>query len=361
MRGEGSVFRRKSDGRWVAQVSIGPRRQRCICREYRHSRGEAVEALSGLRKRTGRIDRTTTVGDYLARWIRDVRDIRPTTRRGYAAAIRVHLTPALGHLTLHQLSPLDVEAMLAALAPTMAPKTLRNVYVVLRRALGQAVRAGIIERNVAAPEFVEPPKVPTAEPDALDADEIARLLAVLPGHPLEAHVLVALGTGLRQGEQLGLAWEDVDLDAGRLTVRQELTRLAGHYQRVEPKTPRSRRTVPLAPAVVEALREHRGRVIAAGFVPTATGPVFTNRKGGALSGSLLTHRWYDLLALARMKRRPWKVLRATFGSQLFASGVAERTIADLLGHARTHTTQRHYIATGPASVDAIAAIERLVG
>jgi integrase len=329
---------------------------------YRHTRAEAIEALAGLRARVGPLNAwTLTVGAYLERWVRDARDIRPTTRHGYSAVVVTHLLPALGPLRLADLSPLDVEAMLAVLAPRMAPKTLRNVHVVLRRALGQAVRAGLVTRNVASREFVDPPKVAVEEPPALTPPEIERLLAVLPGHALEAHVIVALGTGLRQGEQLGLAWQDADLDAGRLTVRYELARVNGRYERVEPKTPRSRRAVPLAPPVVSALRRHRARLVERGFVPTATGPVFVNTKGGPLSGSWLTHAWYGLLAEAGVARRPWKVLRATFGSRLFAAGVADRTIADMLGHARTHTTHRHYIATGAAPADAIEAIERLVG
>ena len=365
MPGEGSVFKRASDGYWAAQLSMGPRGARRTFTAYRRTRTEALEALAELRKRAGRVDRTTiTVGAFLERWVRDARDIRPTTRHGYEAAIVTHLTPSLGHLRLVDLTPLDVEAMLARLAPTMRPKTLRNVHVVLRRALGQAVRAELVERNVADKQYVDPPKVTVDEPDALTTAQIDAILAILPGnppetpaHPLQAHVLVALGTGLRQGEQLGLAWEDLDLDGGTLSVRKELARIDGKYERVEPKTPRSRRSVPLAPAIVAALKAHRERLKAAGFVPTSTGPVFINSVGKPLSGSVLTHRWYDLLELAKIDRRPWKILRATFASQLFAAGVPDRTVADLLGHSRTATTQRHYIASAGAG-DALAAIER---
>jgi len=262
--------------------------------------------------------------------------------------------------------------MLARLGSLVAPKTSRNIHLVLRRALGQAVRAELIDRNPAAREYVDAPKVTLPEPDALTVDQIAKIRKVLqpepePGsdskpakHPLEAHVLVALGTGLRQGEQLGLAWEDLDLDGGILRVRKELARFDGRYQRVEPKTPRSRRAVRLAPAVVDALRAHRERLVAAGFIPISTGPVFVNRDGMALSGSWLTHAWYRLLDEASVNRKPWKILRATFASRLFAEGVPDRAIADLLGHTRTYVTHRNYIASGE-SADAIEAIGRLIG
>lgn len=360
MSGEGSIYHRKSDDRWVATISRGPRGARQVRTVYRHTRAEAAEALAELRARHGPLNaRTLTTGAFLERWVRDARDIRPTTRRGYDAAIRTHLVPRLGAIRLSDLSPLHVEALLSEMSTSMAPKTLRNVHIVLRRALGQAVRAGLVTRNVASREYIDAPRVTQTEPDALTVTELSAIRNSLPGHPLEVHVAVALGTGLRQGEQLGLAWEDLDLDAGRLNVRKELAYEDGHYTRADPKTPRSRRTVPLAPPIVALLRKHRESLVARGFVTTSTGPVFVSTTGTPLSGSWLTHRWYGLLSEAKVDRRPWKILRATFGSQLYAAGVPDRTIADLMGHSRVATTQRHYISTAGADVTEI--IERMVG
>ena len=361
-RGTGSIFHRKSDGRWVATISRGSRGERQVRASYHRTRAEAEAALAELRARHGPLKASSlTVGAYLERWVRDARDLRPRTRVNYESVVRVHLTPALGMYRMADLSPLHVEAMLARLMPLMAPKTLRNIPLILRRALGQAVRAELIDRNPAAREYVDAPRVIAPEPDALTVAQIARVRPLLPGHPLEAHVIVALGTGLRQGEQLGLAWEDVDLPGGRLTVRKALAYISGKYERVEPKTARSRRVVRLAPGVVEALTRHKEALKAAGFMPIETGPVFINTKGTALSGSWLTHAWYRLLDDAGVGRKPWKVLRATFASRLFAEGVPDRAIADLLGHARTATTHGHYVSTGAASNDVEEAIGRLVG
>lgn len=355
MPGDGSVYRRKSDGRWVAALSIGSRAERVIARRYARTKPEAKRLLVEMIERA---DPTTeTVGAYLERWVADARNIRPTTRRGYRAVVTHHLVPTIGHIRLVELTPAHVEAMLATLTPDMAPKSLRNVHVVLRRALGQAMRADLIPRNVAAREFVDTPRVPVEEPRALTTDEVGRLLAAARGDRLEALFVTALGTGLRQGELLGLAWEDITPTA--LLVRKELVRRDGRYFRDEPKTQRSRRSVPLAAPVAEALAEHRAHTIAAGFVPTATGPVFTNLSGGALSGSWVTHHFYGLLAEAGIERIPFKNLRTTFASRLDEAGVSELTIATLLGHTRTHTTRKHYISQAPEA--AVAAIARLVG
>jgi len=359
MPGEGSVFQRKSDKLWVAQVSKGPRGDRIIHRRYARSRTEAREALAQLKVDLAAsvIRPSTPVGDYLERWANEARDIRDTTRSGYKAVIATHLRPTIGHIPLAELTPMHVETMLSEFTGRMAPKTARNAHVVLRRALGQAVRGGLIPRNVAAREFVDAPKVPNVDPRSLTRDEVRRFLEACRGDRLEALFVVALGTGLRQGELLGLEWQDIG--ETHLSVRQELVRRNGVYDVAPPKTERSKRSVPLAPHVKAALEAHRERVKAAGFVTIETGPVFTNLSGGDLSGSWLTHHFYELLAKAGIPRLPFKNLRTTFGSRLAESGVSDRVIADLMGHSRTATTQRHYISTSPTA--AVDAIERLVG
>lgn len=358
MPGEGSLYKRASDGRWVAAISVGPRGGRTLHTRYARSRAAGRVALDRLRIELGlQPEPGLTTGAYLERWVRTARNIRPTTRHGYEAAIRTHLVPAIGHIRLADLTRGHVEAMLVELEPRMSPKTARNALVVLRRALGEAVRSDLIARNVAGSEFVDAPRVPIVEPRALSTGEVARLLAAARGDRLEALFVTAVGTGLRQGELLGLAWED--LEPERIVVRKELVRIDGRYLRDDPKTERSKRIVPLSPAVATALAAHRERTIAEGFVPTATGPVFTNRRGTALSGAWLTHHFYELLEAAGIPRLPFKNLRTTFASRLDEAGVSELTIATLLGHSRTATTKRHYIAQTPES--AVAAIERLVG
>jgi len=353
MPGDGSVFRRKSDGRWVATISHGPRGARVVRTEYRRTRALAIEALAELKRNQGRVDRTTTVRDYLERWLRDA-DVRGTTRRGYQVVIDYHLVPAIGHLRLADLAPLDVRAMMAGL--TGSPKTRRNVLVVLRRALREAVRAELVTRNVASPEYIDAPKVPAREPDVLTYDETDRILTAASGD-MALLVTVALGTGLRQGEQLGLQWGDIT-DKG-LVVSRALVRLDGHSDYADPKTPTSVRTIPWSGSVKSVIERHKSRLIAAGFTPVSTGPVFVEPDGVVPTGSTVTHRWYRLLEAAGVPRKPWKILRATFLSRLRDAGLDDSDIARLAGHAPgSRTTRRHYIA--PAGVDPRAAMERAI-
>jgi integrase len=360
MSGSGSVFRR-GDGRWVAAVSIGPRNQRRFIRRIRPTRRDALAALGELRvDRSPAATSRLTVGAYLESWMAGVRNLRPETRRAYQAATVNHLVPTIGHVRLVDLTPLHVEGMLADVGQRVGPKSLRNIHAVLRRALAMAVRGGLVTRNVASREFVDAPRVPLAEPRALSAAEVRRLLDACRGDWLEAVFITAVGTGLRQGELLGLAWEDVDLHQARISVRRELVRENGRYQRVELKTAHSRRAVPLAHAVVEALIAHRGRLILEGFLVTEPGPVFTNRRGEPLSGSWVTHRFYRLADQAGIPRLRFHQLRTTYASRLAEAGVSDIEIARLLGHSRVHTAKKHYIAAGPTSAAALAAIEGLV-
>lgn len=258
-------------------------------------------------------------------------------------------------------------AEMAAQLGVGTEKSVRNVLGVLRRALTFAVRDGLLERNVAGREYIEPVRVPRAEPRIFSAAELAAITAAAHGDWLEALVVTAAGTGLRQGELLGLAWGDVDLDAGRLDVRRALRRVAGatrrsgHYVRDELKTVRSTRSVPLAPSIVAALTAHRARLIAAGFVPIASGPVFCSQRGSELSAGWVAHRFYAICATAGVARAPFKTLRATFASRLHDAGLPERRIQDLLGHKpESRVTQAHYIGAGDWVAGA-AAVSEVVG
>lgn len=367
--GTGSVFLRKRDGRWVAQLSSGPRGAQTFRTRLAADQDEAEAKLAELiAERDGlaaKAREPLTVGAYLESWVTEARGIRPTTRHGYQVVVKYHLTPAIGHIRLAELDPADVETMLADMDGTMAPKTLLNIHRVLRRALQQAVRTGRASRNVAAREFVDSPKVPVVEPRALTTAEIERLVAVLELEPrdrLEPLITTALGTGLRMGELLGLAWEDVDTKARLLWVRKELVYLGtkGKYDRGEPKTERSKRQVPLTDVVAAALDRQHDQLIAEGFVPVSSSPVFAAPTGLPLNGSWVTHHFYKLLVLAKIEPRvPFKVLRATFATRLFEAGVADPVISKLLGHNRVHTTKSYYLNVR----DELArdAVNRLVG
>jgi integrase len=160
------------------------------------------------------------VGPFLRRWLDEVAkpNLRASTYESYDDILRHHLIKGLGHIPLAKLTPAEVQAFLnRKLAAGLSPRRVQYCHAVLRRALGTAERWGLVTRNVA--KLVDPLRVPKHEISPLTPEQAKLLIAKAKGDRLKALYLTALGTGLRQGELLGLRWEDVDLRTRRLRVR----------------------------------------------------------------------------------------------------------------------------------------------
>jgi integrase len=170
---------------------------------------------------------------------------------------RLHIIPSLGRVDLTKLSPQQVQAWLNhKLSTGLAPRTVSYMRSILRQALEQACRWGMVARNVA--KLVDPPTVPQQEMKFLTPPQARQLMAAARETRFEALIDIAL-LGLRQGEILGLRWSDVDLEAGTLQVRYQLQRLDGQYRLLEPKSHKGRRMVSLPLFASTGLRAHRTR------------------------------------------------------------------------------------------------------
>lgn len=360
----GSVYRRRSDGRWVAAISKGPRGNRTTLIRYATSRREARELLDELRRlaRPAAGSGRTTVGMYLRSWLDSAgrRSLKASTWRTYEVALRLHIEPALGHVTLARLSAEHVDEMLARLE--LGPKGQRNVLGFLGRVLDVALARGLVIRN--AVRLVEPPRVVRTEPPAMTPAEARRILAAVTGDRLEALWVLALATGMRQGELLGLRWQDVDVEGATLRVAYALTRRDGEYVLDEPKSAKSRRTVALPAFAVTALRDHRARQVAerlAAGRPTEDGLVFVSPVGRPLNAGWVSHRW-PALARAAAVETTMHGLRHGQSSLLVAGGIHPRVIAGRLGHATIAQTMDRYAHVAEASDrDAARALDEALG
>jgi integrase len=203
---------------------------------------------------------TFTVENYLNRWLTNsVKDtVRSTTFERYEQIARKHIVPEVGRLKLKALTPAHVHGLYKAkLESGLSPRTVQYIHVTLHKALKQAVNDGLIPRN--ATEAVKPPHVRKEEMRPLTPQQAKMLLDAVEGNRLEALYVLAVTTGLRQGELLGLKWEDVDLDAGTLQGRRTLTTAKGGPMLSAPKTKGSRRSVKLSQRASDALRRHLQR------------------------------------------------------------------------------------------------------
>ncbi|CAA9407354.1 MAG: Integrase [uncultured Rubrobacteraceae bacterium] len=197
--------------------------------------------------------------EYLSRWLEDsVKDtVRNTTYERYEQIARTHIIPMLGDVKLKGLSPTHVRGLYKEKLQTLSLRTVQYIHVTLHKALEQAVNDSLIPRN--ATEAVKPPQVRREEIRPLTPEQVKQLLDAARGDRLEALYVLAVHTGLRQGELLGLKWEDVDLESGSLPVKRTLTTARGGPRLAAPKTKGSRRRVSLTRGAVDALRAHLAR------------------------------------------------------------------------------------------------------
>ena len=341
---EGSI-RLRSDGRWEARVTLPTGEQRSL---YGKTRQEvAAKLTAALRaKDTGLpvIGERLTVKGWLTSWLEQVQPtVKPQTFRRYEQLVRVHLVPDLGRLPLSKLGAHHLSTRWAKmLASGSAPRTVHHTHTVLHKALEDALRLGLVARNVC--DLVDPPRAPQAEMHILTPEQVHTLLAAAEGDRLEALYVVALSTGMRAGEIMALKWSAVDLARGTLQVRATLqyTRGAG-YTFAEPKTKRSRRQIALPAIAVDALRAHRARQLEErlhmGEVWEEMDLVFPNTIGRPLDGTnLLRMQFYPLLKRAGLPRVRLHDLRHTAATLLLGQSINPKIVSELLGHASVAIT-----------------------
>jgi integrase len=263
--GEGSITRYK-DGRWCGRYTVhtvnGPKRKALYGRTKAEVRVKLTKAMAdadnGLHFDAG----NQTVEEHLGRWLEDSAkgNVGQRTFPSYRAQIAGHIVPTLGHIKLKTLAPAHVQGFYRSkLDAGLAPSSARIIRAVLHRALKQAVRWGLVPRNVT--EAVDIPKLVREEVNALSPEEARRFLAAARGEHLEALYVVAVHCELRRDELLGLRWSDVDLDAGTLRVNRQLQRMrdGSGFAFSPPKNNKARRTIRLTHAASDATVSVRRR------------------------------------------------------------------------------------------------------
>lgn len=220
----------------------------------------------------------------------------------------------------------------------------------LRDALNCALRWGFIQRNAAT--LVDPPRISRTEVRPLTREQTRQFLDAVAGDRFESLYLVAIATGLRQGELLGLQWNDVDLNGGTVRVRHSLQRVTGTLTLVEPKTERSRRTVKLPAIALSALHAQRRRQAEARLLAGSrwrdSGFVFATTIGTPLDATNVTHAFRRALLKAGLPRQRFHDLRHTAASLLLLQGVHPRVVMDVLGHSQISLTMNTYAHVMPA-------------
>jgi integrase len=318
-------------------------------------------------------DDRVRLGDYLDEWLERRRnDLRPSTLAGYRQAARCYLRPHLGQHRLDELDRRTIERLYAHLLARgglhdkpLSPGTVRLAHVVLRRSLQDAVLDGLIDENPAA--MARTPKHDPYETELDDdlrvwtAEQAVRFLADVDDHPMRAIWHVALGTGARRGEILGLRWRDVELDAAQIRIRRSLTVVDGITRLLGTKTSRNR-TLSIGPSVVDALRreqqrQRRHRKTAASW-DDKWDLVFTTETGAPVDPMDVTVEFRRLVREADVPVIRLHDTRHTHASLLLQQGVPMKVVSERLGHAKISMTMDVYAHLLPAmDEDAAARLE----
>ncbi|MGB3682882.1 MAG: site-specific integrase [Rubrobacteraceae bacterium] len=340
---------------YYVELPDGKRKRKTL---YGKTRVEVSRKLSEAIARRDRgivvDDRNLTVGEYLDSWLSDaVRGtIRESTYSRNKYLIESHIKPSLGRRKLKNLNALHIQGLYRdRLDSGLSASTVQKIHHVLRKALTQAVRWDLIARNPA--DNVKAPTPVPKEMHPLSAEQARQLLQTARGDRLEALYVMAVHTGMRRGELLGLKWEDVDLDTANptLRVRRTTTRKGNGYALGEPKTKNSRRTIRLTRGAVEALRSHRVQQaqekLQAGSLYEDQGLVFAGEGGSLVNPSNLRNRSFKpLLARAGLAEGKARItfhdLRHTCASLLFQRNVHPKFVQELLGHASVAITLDTY-------------------
>jgi len=351
-RGEGCVHQRK-DGRWQASLQVAGTRRTV----YGRTRSGVVARLAELKRQAGCVlpdPGKRTVADLLAAWLETAEPtLRPKTLHEYTRIGELHILPTLGAVKLARLEPLRIERVLAGIA---ARRQAQHTYMVLHRACVFAVRWRWLSENPI--DCVQRPQHRAARKAVWTQEQLQAFIQGTREHWLYPLWHTLLASGCRVGELLALTWQDVDFDAGSITIAKTLQRVAGEVVLNAPKTEAGERVVILPAEAMALLRQQRGRQVLAGL---ASVYVFPNLAGGALHISTVEHalaRECDRLGLPRVTPHGLRHLHA---SLLLAEGLPLPAISRRLGHANTQVTAAIYAHALPGQDDGATAIARAMG
>ena len=378
--GEGGVYRR-ADGRWEARAFVDtPDGRRKRISVYGDTERKVLDELNKIRDHQRRgvpvATTTQTVAEYMTYWLEHIAEpsIRRTTYATYEGDVRLHIVPGIGKRKLKTLQAAHIRTWLNELRTkcqccaqgkdaaretprccamvdpqccnnVLSSSSIRHILRVLRAALQDAVDEELLSRNVA--RLVQLRVTDDCKVRSFTRAEALQFLTAAEKHRLYALWAVALAMGLRRGEALGLAWADVDLEQGRLTIRQALHRVDGKLTLDQVKTEASVAVLPIPAPLVTILRSHRRRQLEERFVAGSlwrdTGLVFTTAHGGYLEPRNVNRMFHRLCEIANVPQLRVHDLRHSCATLLFTMGIQPATVQRILRHSSITVTTGTYV------------------
>ncbi len=349
--GSGTQPRLRADGRWECKYCAGrdPGTGKLI-RKSVYGKTSA-EAAKKLREVTAALDAGTytepkrmMLGEWLDIWLKEYTGaIKPGTLKNYSDNVRLHIKPALGAVRLCELQPHDCQTFIDRLArrnakgKSLSPKTIKNIHGILCKALAEAFRIKYIASNPASGTIL--PQVKREEIHPLEGDQITDFLQRIKDTPSEALLYIAINTGMRLSELLGLRWSRVDLKKGTIKVDAQLLLKRGKdtERRLGPTKNDKARTFKAPQSVIDLLKvvqyeQKKNRLRAGALWSNTLDLVFTDESGSCIPHATIEHRYKRIVTDMGLPERRFHDLRHTFATESIRCGVDLKTLSEMLGH-----------------------------
>lgn len=316
------------------------------------------EVSQALKKATSAIDEgmyvepsKLTLGAWLEIWLSDYisNKVKPNTLKAYRSQIESHIKPSLGATKLQALRTHSIQRLYNSLLngadgiAHLSPKTIKNCHGVLHKALTQAVKVGYLSFNPAT--FCELPRQEKKQIQPLDEEDIKRFLRAIESEPYKNLFMVALFTGIRQGELLGLQWSCVNLDSGNILINKQLQKLKGYgedYVLASTKSGNSR-TITAAQSVIAALQDERlrqaeNRLRSYGVFRNDNDLVFTDELGKHLVARTVVKHFKQIAGKIGIPEKRFHDLRHSYATMALKSGDSIKEVQTNLGHSTAQIT-----------------------
>lgn len=358
---EGTI-KRRVDGRWEAQVTLPDGKRKSF---YGSKERDVLQKIRQVQRDIDAglpiVEDKQTIAQYLTSWLDTIKlRLKPSSHRRYTDMVFLHIVPNIGTIPLTKLAPQRVQQLYTSLVKGgMSPSSVQLLHVILHRALKDALRLDLLQRNVT--EMVHVPRREHHEMVTLSEEQVRQLLTAAQGHRFEALYVLAVSTGLRRGELLGLRWDDVDLDRAFLVVRRSVQREENQFVLADTKTTGSRRRVAISHGAVQTLRAHRQRQFDERRLDEAWndtyGLVFPNALGKIMKPSYVSDVLFSrLLTKAGLPHMRFHDLRHTAATLLLGRGINPKVVSEMLGHSQISITLDIYSHVTPHMQEAAAQV-----
>ena len=351
--GEGTL-RQRPDGRWEWRTPPSfPVKKSLYAWRQEDVLKKRDEFLKDFEQGLDLDAKKLTVAEYLDLWLEEAVEgsVWYTTFRDHKRNVRLHLKPAIGRIRLKDLTRMHVQRFInQKVKEGYAPRTVRYAHTTLSKALTQAVDWDLVPKNVASRAKL--PKQKRKKRETLSAENVGAFFSAASEDRFGALYVLAVTSGLRPGELLALKWEDVDLEAGALSVRSSVSEdEGGPVIREETKTSAGRR-LELLPVAVEALKKHRLRQneerLRYQGLWRDLGLIFPSTTGTIMRRNNLHRRSYKpLLRRAGLPDIRLYDLRHTFATLMFENREQLKLVSEMLGHASVRQTADTYTHVSP--------------